>query len=136
MKKINCALKCKKTKQLRCSNKCLKIGFIKDSKIVYSCDSNIKSEEESSFYNCDLIDNGITSECKTCPLPCIVKKFKSKSMQEAEKSLERMGFDVKSDDIFGRNMAEYAKNIYNDGLNGSSIDLDRFRLLYKLIKNK
>jgi hypothetical protein len=139
MKKINCSSKCRKTSQLQKSNKCIKIAFIKEGSITYSCDTQIKSIEEINYYNCDFINNGIKSECNACSLPCITKNFKSKSIKKAEEKLKSMGFSVpKSEDESRLNtvVANYAKKVFEDGLSGKGIDMDRLKAIYSLVKRK
>lgn len=136
MKKINCALKCKKTEQLRCSSKCMKIAFVKSSGIVYSCDKSIKTEAESNFYNCEFIDNGITSECESCPLVCINKKSYNPEDQKAKDILEGMGINISSVGDFGKTMAQYASSIVSDTMSGKKVDIDRLKTIYKIIKEE
>lgn len=136
MKKINCALKCKKTEQLRCSSKCMKLAFVKNGKILYSCDKNIRTEEEMNFYNCEFIDNGITSECETCNLPCINKKDYNKDSQIARETLAKMGIEMSDISDFGKIMAQYASNIVKDATSGKKIDVDRLKTIYKIIKEE
>ena len=114
----------------------MKLAFIKNKEIIYSCDKNIKSEEERNFYNCEFIDNGITSECETCPLPCINKKDYDPEDSAARKVLSEMGINISSVNGFGKIMAQYASEIVNDTMAGKKIDVDRLKTIYKIIKKE
>ena len=134
MKKIDCSKNCRKTDQMRSSSNCMKIAFIREGQIIYSCDANIKSPEEISYYNCQFIDNGIKSECKTCSLPCITKKQKTKS-----RVLRNMNILGGKEKDFQKesSVATYARGVASDGLSGKPIDIEKFKLIYKILsKNK
>jgi hypothetical protein len=137
MKKINCQKNCRKTKQIRSSNKCMKVAFLKDDSIIYSCEANIKTPEEISYYNCQFIDNDIKSKCKTCNLPCIVKnkKTKIKSIKDLKKA-EKYGFNLLEEGATENKVAKYARKLISDGLSGKGIDVEKFKFIYKIISKK
>ena len=132
MKKFDCRKNCKKTKQMRNSSKCLKIAFITGNKIVYSCDSNIKSAEEGNYFSCEFIDNDIKTQCKSCDLPCIVKNKTSRSRVSNNNKIEFPKEDMSKES----QVAEYAKKILSDSLNGRSINIEKFKLIYSIISKK
>ena len=137
MKKINCRKNCKKTKQLRDSSKCMSIAFIKGDSIIYSCETNIKTPEEASFYNCEFIDNGITDHCESCNLKCIKKDKNSKRrFIRSKKNLEKNGFNLIEEDSSENKIAQYAKRIVSDGLSGKRLDIETFKYIYKIISKK
>ena len=137
MKKINCRKNCKKTKQLRDSAKCMSIAFIKGDSIVYSCEINIKTPEEMSYYNCEFIDNEIMDHCSSCNLKCIKKDRNSKKrFINSKKKLEKNGFNLIKEEDPENKIAQYARKIVSDGLNGKSLDVEKFKYIYKLISKK
>ena len=137
MKRINCRKNCRKTKQLRESSRCMKVAFVKGDSIIYSCEANIKTPEEMSYYSCQFIDNDIKDHCSSCSLPCIVKNRNTKkSFLRSKKKLEKHGFNLVEDGNTENKVAVYAKKLVNDGLSGKGIDIGTFKYIYKLISKK
>lgn len=117
---------------MRESSKCLKVAFISEGKIVYSCESKLKSEDEKNYYSCEFIDNDIKNQCKSCNLQCIVKKNTSRS-RIANGSIPEL---PKEDLSKESTIAEYAKKILSDGINGKRIDVEKFKLIYSILSKK
>ena len=132
MKKFDCRKNCRKIKQMRNSSKCLKIGFITNNKIVYSCDSNVKTKEEENYFSCEFINNDIKTQCKSCDLPCIVKNKTSRSRISNKNNFEFPEEDLSKETV----IAEYAKKILSDSINGKPINVEKFKLIYNIISKK
>ena len=117
---------------MRSSSKCMRIAFISDEKIIYSCDSNIKSPEEISYYSCEFIDNDIKTKCKSCNLPCIVKGKTSK-----KRGVDLSKYKVGNGDYSKESViANYIKEFADKSIGGRGVDIEKFKLIYSIISKK